>query len=205
MAEQTQLGAAVMFMAMWVAMMVAMMLPSLLPALRAYHRSLGALGRERRIGLASVYGTAYFAVWTLFGAGAYLLTLAAAETRWLVAGRFAALATGAVLVLAGCFQLTTWKARRLTRCRTQPDPGLATSGIRRAGRLGFRLGVQCSLCCLGFMLILLVAGTMNLGLMLIIAAAITGERLAPKPEWIARGAGAVMLAAGALTMVRAMA
>jgi predicted metal-binding membrane protein len=39
-----------------------------------------------------------------------------------------------------------------------------------------RLGVHCSLCCFGFMMILLVTGVMRLSTMAIVAAAITVER-----------------------------
>jgi len=48
------------------------------------------------------------------------------------------------------------------------------------------------------MVILLVTGMMNLASMAIVAAAITLERLAPKPELIAHAAGIIIIVAGAL-------
>jgi predicted metal-binding membrane protein len=64
MPGQSWLGAGAMFMLMWVTMMVAMMLPSLAPNLR--HRP------ERRWLVAA----AYFLVWTIFGAAAYIIGMA---------------------------------------------------------------------------------------------------------------------------------
>jgi predicted metal-binding membrane protein len=52
------------------------------------------------------------------------------------------------------------------------------------------------------MVILLIAGVMDLGLMIIVAAAITIERLAPKPERIARAVGIVILVVGVVMITR---
>jgi len=54
------------------------------------------------------------------------------------------------------------------------------------------------------MVVLLVTGVMNLVAMAMLAAAITIERLVPKPERAARVAGIAMIAAGAYLMERAM-
>jgi len=53
------------------------------------------------------------------------------------------------------------------------------------------------------MMILLAAGVMSLGLMTVVAAAITVERLAPRPELVARATGAAAIAAGVLLVARA--
>jgi predicted metal-binding membrane protein len=54
------------------------------------------------------------------------------------------------------------------------------------------------------MLILLVVGAMNPGAMAIIAAAITAERLAPRPAILARAAGVAIIVAGAIAIARAV-
>jgi predicted metal-binding membrane protein len=64
------------------------------------------------------------------------------------------------------------------------------------------LGVHCTSCCAGLMLILLVLGVMDLGVMVIVAAAITIERLAPAGERVARGVGIVTIAAGLLLCIQ---
>jgi predicted metal-binding membrane protein len=66
------------------------------------------------------------------------------------------------------------------------------------------LGVRCALCCFGFMIILLVVGAMNLAAMAILAAAITVERIAPRPAIAARAAGAVAIMLGVIAIARAM-
>ena len=54
------------------------------------------------------------------------------------------------------------------------------------------------------MAILLVTGVMDLGVMAMVAAAITSERLAPRPERAARATGVVAIAAGALLIAGAL-
>jgi predicted metal-binding membrane protein len=182
MPGQSWLGAATRFMLMWVVMMVAMMLPSLAPILS--HRP------ERRWRVAA----AYFLVWTIFGAAAYIIgmALAAAEMRAQGFARAVPAATAAALFLAGLVQITTWKARHLGCCRAVARP------TRGAWNDGIRLGVHCILCCSGLILVLLVLGVMNLAVMLFVSAAITIERLAPRPEVVARAIGIAVIVAGAI-------
>jgi predicted metal-binding membrane protein len=100
-----------------------------------------------------------------------------------------------VLFLAGFMQITPWKAQHLACCRmTTP---MAPS-IRGAWNEGIRLGVHCVLCCSGLIAVLLVLGVMNLAVMVFVSAAITIERLAPRPEIVARVIGIAVIAAGAI-------
>lgn len=221
-----ELGAAVSFIAGWMAMMLVMMLPSLLPMLSTYRRSVragqaGAGGaRERRLGIqTTLVGAGYFGVWLVVGAVVYLVgvALAAAGIRWSTFASSVPIATGVVLLLAGCIQLSAWKARHLGRCFAAPACGpfmepttrravrsAARHGARSAARHGVELGVHCSLACASYMMILLVTGAMSLGAMAVVTLAITAERLAPSPARAARVAGVVVLAAGALVIVRAL-
>jgi predicted metal-binding membrane protein len=205
--EQNWLSAAALFMAMWVVMMVAMMLPSLVPMLLSYRRSLPQSDQTRLGGLTALAGAGYFFVWAVFGAVAYPLgvAVATAEMQWMSRARLVPAATGVFVLLAGCLQLTAWKARQLECCRNMPVLAKSRSpDALGAWQYGVRLGVHCCLCCSGFMLILLVTGVMDLGIMAIVAAAITVERLAPKPERVARAAGVVIVVAGILMIVRAL-
>jgi predicted metal-binding membrane protein len=207
MPGQTRLGAAAGFMGMWVVMMVAMMTPSLVPMLSRYRRSVRGPDGTRLGRLTALAGAGYFFVWALFGAAAYPLgvVLGAAEMQWQAVARSVPIATSVIVLLAGCLQLTAWKARHLGRCR---DPSACGQWLppdaRSAWRHGLHLGVHCSLCCSGFMAILLVTGVMDLGVMAMVAAAITSERLAPRPERAARATGVVAIAAGALLIAGAL-
>lgn len=206
MPGQSWLGAAASFMGVWVAMMVAMMLPSLVSMLSVYRRAVGGAGRARLDALTAIAGAGYFLVWTAVGAAAYPagVALAIAEMRWPALARSVPLATGLVLLLAGVVQLSPWKARQLSRCRDAPGGAPLPAGAGAAWRHGLRLGARCGLCCSGLMAVLLVAGVMDLAAMALVAAAITVERLAPWPDWAARAAGAVVFAAGALAIARAL-
>jgi predicted metal-binding membrane protein len=183
---QTWLGAAASFLAMWVVMMVAMMLPSLVPTLWRYSQA----GLSQ---LTALVGVGYFAVWTVFGMVAYLVGLALP--------RATPIAVGVVVLLAGFFQFTAWKARHLACCREAP----VEERDRTAWQHGLSLGLHCSQCCVGLMAILLVIGVMNVLAMVVVAAAITVERLAPAGERVARAVGAVALGAGLFLIVRAVA
>jgi predicted metal-binding membrane protein len=54
------------------------------------------------------------------------------------------------------------------------------------------------------MTLLLVTGVMDVGAIAVVAVAITVERLTPRPERTVRVAGVLVIAAGALVIVRAL-
>jgi len=207
MPGQSWAGAASTFLAMWTLMMLAMMLPSLVPMLLRYRRGLRAANENRLGARTAICGGAYFLVWTALGAAAFALgeTLAAIEMQWPGFARAVPLLAGFVLLLAGCLQLTPWKARQLALCRLAPVcAGTPPGGPESAWRHGVRSGVHCVLCCSGFMIILLVVGTMNPAAMAILAVAITIERIAPRPIVAARAMGVAIIVVGAFAIARAL-
>lgn len=206
MPGQTWLSAFGSFFGMWVLMMVAMMLPCLVPMLRCYRRSLREADGQRLDRLTAVAAAGYFAVWALLGAAVFPLgvLLGAAEMRSSSLAVRVPLATGTVLLLAGCLQASRRKQRWLTRCRDGSACLSATGDSRGAWRSGLRLGVDCSLCCSGLMTALLVGGVMDFGVMALVAVAVAGERLAPNPVWVARTVGFTVIAVGAAEIARAV-
>jgi predicted metal-binding membrane protein len=206
MPGQTWPVAAASFLGMWVVMMVAMMLPSLVPMLRRYREAVGGTGGTRLGRLSALAGAGYFLVWTVLGMAAFPLgvALAAIEMQQPALARAVPIAVGVVVLIAGSFQLTAWKARHLACCREAPGPGRTLPpDARTAWRHGLRLGLHCCQCCAGLMAILLVVGVMDLRAMAVVAAAITVERLAPAGQRIARAIGAVVVGAGLLLIARA--
>jgi predicted metal-binding membrane protein len=197
MPGETRLAAAAGFLAMWVAMMGAMMMPSLVPTLARDRPALEAPGLAPALA-----GAGYFAVWAVVGAAVYVVgtTLVAAELRWPALAPAIPIARGVVLVAAGWVQLTPWKARHLACCR-EGRPGAARSGA--AWRRGINLGVDCVLCCVPFMTLLVVTGMMNLTTIALMALAITVERVAREPALVVRLAGLLLIGAGAWDIVRA--
>ncbi len=184
------------------------MLPSLVAMLLSYRRAVRTGSDATRLGgLTALVGAGYFFVWAVFGAVAYPLgaVLAAAEMRSSAIARSVPIATGVVLLLAGCLQLTSWKSRQLRCCREAPGCwALPPPDRRTAWGYGLRLGRHCALCCAAFMMVLLGTDVMDLGAMGMVATAITVERLAPRPETAARASGVIVVAAGALMVTRAL-
>jgi predicted metal-binding membrane protein len=206
MPGQTWPGTAASFLGMWIVMMVAMMLPSLVPMLWRYRQALGKTGETRLGRLTTLVGVGYFFVWTVFGVAVFPLgvALASVQMQYSPLARTIPIAIGVVVLMAGAFQFTAWKARHLAYCSETPGPGHTLSaGARTAWRHGLRLGLHCSQCCAGLMAILLVIGVMNLRAMAVVAGAITIERLAPAGERVARATGVVVVGAGLFLIARA--
>jgi predicted metal-binding membrane protein len=206
MAGQTWPGAAASFVGMWIVMMMAMMLPSLVPMLWRYRQAVGSTGETRLGRLTAIVGMGYLFVWTMFGMAAFPLgvALAAVEMQQSALAHAVPIAAGVVVLIAGALQLTAWKARHLACCRKAPGRGhTLPADAGTAWRHGLRLGLHCSLCCVGLMAVLLVIGVMDLRAMAVVAAAITVERLAPAGERVARATGAVVFGAGLLLIARA--
>jgi predicted metal-binding membrane protein len=207
MPGQDRLGAAGWFMVTWIVMMVAMMLPALIPALSRYRLELSTQHARGLGSLTTMAAAGYFSLWAAFGAAAYVIGLGvtAAEMRSSALARWAPIAIGVAVLLAGAIQFTRWKARQLERCRE----GLACMGEPSRDRWntyrqGVGFGVHCALCCSGFMLVLLVTGMMELVTTAVLGMVITAERLAPWPEGARRAMGTVLLACGVLLLVRAV-
>jgi predicted metal-binding membrane protein len=207
MPGQTWLAAAGSFLSMWVVMMVAMMLPSLMPMLWRYRQAIGRTGGTQLDRLTAVVGVGYFFVWSVFGMVVFPagVALAAVAMRLPTLARAVPIAVGVIVLIAGVLQFTAWKVRQLACCRAASGHAhTMTADARTAWRHGLRLGVHCSSCCASLMAILLVLGVMDLGVMAVVTAAITIERLAPAAERVARAVGAVVVATGLFLIARAV-
>lgn len=179
------------FLAMWLVMMPAMMMPSLVPVLRRYRRAVGGAGVpiER---LTALVAAGYFCLWTAFGLPAFALDVALPA--------LGPCATGEVMLIAGALQFTAWKARALSCCRSLPGSIRLAADADTAWRYGLHLGLQCGRSSAGLTAVLLALGMMDLGVMAIVTAAITVERVAPGGQRIAQAIGIVLIAAGMLRL-----
>lgn len=206
MPGQTWAGVASSFLGMWTVMMVAMMLPSVAPALWSYRRAVGRAGAWRSAILTALVGIAYVFVWTVAGVAvlAVGIALASGALDRPALARAAPIAASVVVLIAGAWQLTRWKTRRLACCRHRLGHrrGLPTD-LRTAWRHGVRLGLHCGYCCANLMAILLVVDVMDLRAMAIVGVAITLERLAPAGDRVARATGAIVIGGGLLLLVQA--
>jgi predicted metal-binding membrane protein len=206
MPGHTWVGAWMSFVGMWTAMMVAMMLPSLVLMLRRYRQAVGGTDGTRLGGLTARVGVGYFLVWTVSGMVVFPLgiVLAMGEMQAPTLARAVPLGVGLTVVIAGALQFGAWKGRHLACCREAPEEGRSLpADPGTAWRHGLSLGLHCSQCCAGLMVILLVIGVMDLRAMTVVAVAITVERIAPAGERVARVTGAIAVGAGLLLIARA--
>lgn len=204
MCGQTWTGAAATFTGMWLVMMVAMMLPALVPMLRRYRRAVGRTAEGHRGQLTILVGVGYFFIWGMAGGVVFPLGAGLADMlmRFPALAQAGPLASGLVVLGAGVQQFSGWKLRQLACCR-QTDWVSGSAGA--AWRHGLRLGLRCVRCCAGPTAVLLVLGAMDPWVMVIVAGAISLERLAPNGERFARATGTVAVAAGAFLVAQAVA
>lgn len=186
---------------MWTVMMAAMMLPSAAPAIALY----GALVRKngargRLLPGVWLFTGAYLVVWTLFSAMATLLQVAL-DAGALLGPDMATTSTtlaGVTLLAAGLYQLTPLKAACLGKCRDPLTFFLTRwrDGALGAFRMGLAHGAYCLGCCWALMLLLFVAGVMNLVWVALIAAFVFVEKLLPGARAVTLAASIALVAAG---------
>jgi predicted metal-binding membrane protein len=191
---------------MWAVMMVAMMVPSASPLIlmvAAANRK--RRGRDDPLVPTGVFLTGYLAVWTAF-------SVAATATQWglhttallspAMVGTSPVLG-GLLLLTAGLFQFTSLKQACLTYCRSPLGfvMGHWREGSVGALRMGLEHGLYCVGCCWVLMVLLFVAGVMNLLWVAAISLFVLAERVLPKGALIGRFGG-VALVVAALAMLR---
>jgi|ETNmetMinimDraft_26_1059896.scaffolds.fasta_scaffold08844_4 predicted metal-binding membrane protein len=191
----------VLMFVMWAVMMVAMMTPSAAPMVLLF----ATIRRKRSQDVGAfastfVFLSGYLAVWTAYSLLATLaqwgLHSAALLSPMMVTT--SPIVGGAILVGAGIFQMTPLKHACLKHCRSPLD--FIISGWREgtggAFHMGLSHGVFCTGCCWILMLLLFVAGVMNLLWIGLIAAFVLAEKALPKGEIVARVAGVILMLVG---------
>jgi predicted metal-binding membrane protein len=170
MGPATGLGSFAFFLGLWVPMMAAMMLPAALPAVSSAVRGAG------RAVAAPRFVAAYLAVWTCFGAAVYLLYRTHGTT-----------AAGVLVVAAGLYELAPLKRSCRRRCR-------------EGGRAGFTFGANCLGSSVGLMTIALALGVMSLTWMVVVAVAISLQKLVPPHPLLDGALAAAIVALGVLVV-----
>jgi predicted metal-binding membrane protein len=206
MAGTPGLKSAALLFAMWTVMMAGMMLPSAAPTLLLFTRVVRSHDAAHAPARAYAFAGGYLLVWTAFSLAVTLLQLMLAALLFLspmMQLRGHAL-SGALVLTAGAYQLTPAKRSCLTNCRT-PAAFLARyyrPGSGAALRLGMRHGCYCVGCCWALMLLLFVAGVMNLAAIAAIAVFVLLEKLMPLGAQGGRLSGLLLIACGVLLLAR---
>jgi predicted metal-binding membrane protein len=186
--------------AMWTAMMTGMMLPSAAPTLLIYGmvvRRDDDAGAPLRVHL---FAGGYVIIWMAFSAAATFGQRLLASTGVLSPMMEAQvpLAAGAMLVVAGLYQLTPLKRACLSACQSPAAFLVKHWHAGRAGalRLGLVHGWYCLGCCWALMLLLFVFGVMNLGVIVGLTVFLLLEKLMPPRAQGGRFSGALLIATG---------
>ncbi len=206
MSDMQPLKHGTLILAMWTVMMAGMMLPSAAPMLLLFTmvvRSHDGIHVPPRT--YSFLG-GYLLVWTTFSLVATLLQLLLGALLYLspmMQLRSQAL-SGALVLLAGAYQLTPVKGSCLRSCRA-PAAFLTRyyrPGNRAAFSLGLRHGAYCVGCCWALMLLLFVAGVMNLLAIATITLFVLLEKSMPLGSQGGRLSGLLLIACGVLMLIR---
>jgi predicted metal-binding membrane protein len=191
---------------MWSEMMVAMMLPSAAPMILTF----AMVNRKRREQERPYVPTAFFAggyviAWTGFSA-------IAAAAQWFLHGKallspmmtsVSPFASGALLIAAGIFQWSSLKNACLSHCRTPLSFLMTDWREGKAGALGMGLkhGVFCTGCCWLLMMLLFVAGVMNILWIAVLSLFVLVEKIAPTGSTVAKLSGVALVLWGVWQVV----
>lgn len=191
--------------AMWAVMMTGMMLPIAAPTVLLFARVIRAQDAAQVHSRTWSFVAGFLLVWVLFSAAAALLQ--AGLSAWLFLSPMMRLrsraGSGAVLLLAGVYELTPLKRACLASCRG-PAQFIARSYRAGAGgalRMGLAHGLDCLGCCWALMLLLFVAGVMNLGAIAALVVLMLLERAAPFGAHGAWLVGPALMFCGALLLI----
>src|SRR5499427_1404227 len=194
-----------LFLVMWVVMMVAMMLPTAAPMILTFHK-VQAANRQPRDAFAStwVFVAAYLLMWAFAGLAAYvgMEVAKAAIVRVALPPTTVAQIGGAIIVVAGIYQLTPLKDVCLSKCR-EPLDFIVTErrgGATSALELGMLHGAYCLGCCWLLFVILFPLGIMNVGAMAAVTLIIFAEKTLPWPRLAPYTTAGALVLYGALVI-----
>ncbi|MDX8462830.1 DUF2182 domain-containing protein [Mesorhizobium humile] len=195
-----------LFLAVWIIMMIAMMFPTAAPMILTFHQVQAAKrGRGGTFVSTWVFVAGYMLVWSAIGVLAFA-GAAGAEMlgeRMGMSNATAARIGGALLIVAGAYQLSPLKDLCLGKCRT-PIGFIMTSwhdGRWGAARMGIEHGAFCLGCCWLLFLALFPLGMMNVAAMAVVTLLIFAEKTLPAGDRIAKVSGVALLLYGAAVLV----
>lgn len=196
---------AVQFLAtflMWSVMMIGMMTPSVAPMILIHARvARQASSSGTPFASSGWFGLGYFLAWTIFALLATLLQWALERALLLtpMTAQVGSPLGGALLIAAGLYQWTPMKEACLSQCQSPFAFIQSHGGFRGTSRasiaLGLRHGAYCLGCCWALMVLLFVAGIMNLLWIAAIGALVLAEKLIPG-RLFRRVTGSALVAAG---------
>jgi predicted metal-binding membrane protein len=195
-----------LFLLVWVIMMVAMMFPTAAPIILTFHRvQAGRRARGSTFVSTWVFVGGYMLVWVLVGVIAFAGAAGAERitTQQEMSPTTAARIGGALLMIAGAYQLTPLKDVCLAKCRT-PMSFVLTSwrdGYWGAVCMGLQHGLFCLGCCWLLFLALFPLGIMNVAAMAVVTLIVFAEKTFSTGEKVARLSGVALLLSGVAVLL----
>ncbi|MDA4133166.1 MAG: DUF2182 domain-containing protein, partial [Thaumarchaeota archaeon] len=183
------------FELIWVVGMAAMMFPAMIPIITFYNRF--STKAEPNPPLARVVGTplflaGYLAIYAGLGLAVYLAVFFAVGVSSAFPGLavLGYVAPGAVLILAGAYQLAPRKSSFLMQCVS--PMGFFTQhshrGLFGSFRMGLSHGEYCVGCCWAYMLVMFAVALMSLPFMVMLSVVIALEKVVMHGAvWFTRG------------------
>ncbi|MEF0942949.1 DUF2182 domain-containing protein [Rhizobium sp. BR 362] len=200
-ADGWSVAGAAIFVAVWTVMMAAMMLPAAAPMIFMF--ATAQARREQHVAIPTwIFVAGYMLVWAAAGLLVYALVQFGSEFAASLdppqRSKWAPLALGATLGVAGLYQFTSLKHICLSHCRS-PLAFIAQhwrDGRVGALEMGLRHGVYCFGCCWALFAVLVAAGVMSVAWMLLLTLAIFVEKLLPRGRRFEGALGITLVALG---------
>jgi predicted metal-binding membrane protein len=200
-ADGWSVAGAVAFLAVWTVMMAAMMLPAAAPMIFMF--AAAQARREQQVAIPTwTFVAGYVLVWAVAGLLVYALVQVGSELATSLdppqRSRWAPLALGATLFVAGLYQFTTIKHICLSHCRS-PLAFIAEhwrDGRVGALKMGLRHGLYCFGCCWALFAVLVAAGVMSVAWMLLLTLVVFIEKLPSRDRGFEGAMGIALTALG---------
>lgn len=192
---------------MWFLMAIAMMLPSAAPMIRTYCEIADtAAAKGERVVHPMVLVGGYLAVWLAASVGFAVLTYVIQNVTGSAVAPLGAIASAAVLGIAGLYQFSGLKEACLKKCRNPFNILFARWTVRpsRIFLLGLEQGLWCLGCCWALMMVMFSVGVMNLFWMALIGLFTVVEKQVSGRIPSRIGGGILLVWAAALLLSQAL-
>ncbi|MER8374399.1 DUF2182 domain-containing protein [Mesorhizobium sp. M1406] len=208
-ADGWSLAGVAAFLAVWTVMMAAMMLPAAAPMIFMF--AAAQARRGRRVAVPTwIFVAGYMLVWAAAGLLVYVLVQFGSEFATSLdpprRSKWAPLALGVTLGVAGLYQFTALKHICLSHCRS---PLAFVAQHWRDGRvgalgMGLRHGLYCFGCCWALFAVLVAAGVMSLAWMLLLTLIVFVEKLMRRGRRFEIALGIALIALGVVVSLGAI-
>ena len=183
---------------MWLLMSIAMMTPTIIPTLKTYEDILESGGKKENSFWFFFAG--FLSVWMIFSV-LMSLTQVFLGKLYLLNDQGALASTlpsSALLVLAGLYQLSSFKEACLIKCQRPFTFFLQNwkSGNAGSFKMGVSIGLFCLGCCWALMALAFVGGIMNLAFMAIMTLFMMLEKMPDYEKYISKPLSLILIGSG---------